>query len=713
MATLEEAKAELARRNALKAAQAGTALQGEARPSRPGIIEVEIAGGRIFEFPEGTDKATMSAAIQKRLALEEEARAVIARNMTPEEARVRAAARRRRLELEAQAQGAPKEPESSQLGAAVSSLGNGLSFGFMDNLAGALAVPLGGSTDEEGNVSMFDYSTPMAERYGSTVDRIRAQRDEYREDHPWTTIGGDIVGGTATSAAALPVRVGGGLMSAIANMGKVGAAEGAVVGVGNADGRDVLSEGLWGALMGGALGGAAPVAAKGLNAAGRAVVDPVAGMTNGLLGRASAARAARPVARAVERSGMSVDDIERSLADAARDGQSDFVLADALGHSGQRALAGVARQPGQGRTEVANLLEARQRAQGDRMGEFVNDALGVPDTAAQRRASMEASRSRRGNIAYEQARQSARPVNLNGALATIDKTLRRDPILGDSALSQGPLGNRLKALRDRMEKGGEQLIDFNTVMDIRTDLRRQMERNGDVASDLRPLYDQLTAALEASSGRFASANAAYRRSSSAIDAIDTGRAAGQSRTRVADVVPQYQNAPAPEQAAQRSGYGSFMLEGIENARPNINKADPFTTPRHRGLMEAMAADPAQWNRRLARETDMFETRRAALGGSQTADNIADGIDMDNAGIFAALAQNRLGEAIAQVARKGAAAASGMNEETRTLIARTLMSRDAQGALAPLLAEVRKDAQAARNIEAFLRHAGYATADQSK
>ena len=42
-----------------------------------------------------------------------------------------------------------------------------------------------------------------------------------------------------------------------------------------------------------------------------------------------------------------------------------------------------------------------------------------------------------------------------------------------------------------------------------------------------------------------------------------------------------------------------------------------------------------------------------------------------------------------------------------------MSRDAQGALAPLLAEVRKDAQAARNIEAFLRHAGYATADQSK
>jgi len=103
---------------------------------------------------------------------------------------------------------------------------------------------------------------------------------------------------------------------------------------------------------------------------------------------------------------------------------------------------------------------------------------------------------------------------------------------------------------------------------------------------------------------------------------------------------------------------------------------------------------------------MWETQNRALGGSRTADNLADQGAMDGmsgevmrAGKAAANLQ--FGDMVQRVAGALAPLVKGQNEPTRALIAQMLLSGNA-GALVPVIAQAGKSASMRRLLEAIIR-----------
>ena len=122
----------------------------------------------------------------------------------------------------------------------------------------------------------------------------------------------------------------------------------------------------------------------------------------------------------------------------------------------------------------------------------------------------------------------------------------------------------------------------------------------------------------------------------------------------------------------------------------------------------MTVDPDMYGRRLSRENDMWETQNRALGGSRTADNLEDisstgEIASGMGGAARSLANLQVGDALAKAGGALAPMAKGQNEATRELIARALMSKNPQEALAPALQQDMRSQSMRRILEALLRN----------
>ena len=602
---------------------------------------------------------------------------------------------------------------------------DGASFGFADNILGSMGAIGAGLQGQD-----------PAAAYDSNVAAARRDSAQARDTQPLAYGAGQIGGGTATSLAAFPSTAGGSALMSGAKMMGYGAAEGAMFGAGNADGVDVAQNAAKGAALGGGLGIAAPAVGVGLRGAGRMVADPIAGGIQAATNTASPARAARPLGRAMQRSGMSADDVARATSQAQSDGQGMFTVADALGQPGQRAMSGVARTPGAARKELSEFLDSRQQGQSERVSQFLTDSMGTRATSKQTRAALKDARGAQADINYPAARAGAGPVDVRSSLDVIDA--RIGGMQGSGVTGDG-IDGTLSRFRDRLaaqpgpDGVSRELSDFDRVLGVKQDLQDEIKkavRAGETnkARELGALEAELDSALEASSTGYRQANDSFRNASRTIDAVDAGEDAYRPRNRPGDVVPQYQalpgrqpgqapgtdlvpfgNAPqdlGDQRAAFRAGYSDPMLAKVESAAPGVNVARDLQSPKRTAELGAMSGNPQQLGRQVDRENTMFETRRQAVGGSQTADNLADQQDVSgNAGILANLFAGRLGQAGMQVTQKGANIATGQNEATQLLLARALMSRDPQAALAPLLREIGKDARSARNVEGLLRQIG--------
>lgn len=289
-------------------------------------------------------------------------------------------------------------------------------------------------------------------------------------------------------------------------------------------------------------------------------------------------------------------------------------------------------------------------------------------------------------------------MDLSDVLDTIDTLTKRNPILGDTALTKTEMGSRLAALRGRMQNGGQQLIDFDTVMNVKEDLGRQIgaitKRGEKVPVELAKVYGELDSALEGASAGYRTANDTFRQQSKVIDAIDRGKAATSGRTRAPDNIQAFNTLSPEEKATFRVGYADPLIARIEatSSSPTTNKARPLLTPKAEQEFPAFASPgkAPQLMDRIAREQRMFETLNHVRGGSQTADNLADvgeiaSVDPE---VMASLLSGRFGTAATQLAGKAKDALGGRNTATRDLIARTLLetrSPAARKALAEALA----------------------------
>ncbi len=154
-----------------------------------------------------------------------------------------------------------------------------------------------------------------------------------------------------------------------------------------------------------------------------------------------------------------------------------------------------------------------------------------------------------------------------------------------------------------------------------------------IQRQLIPIRDRLDDALASASNKYATARDTFRKDSKTMEAVDKGTTAASSRTRADDNIRQFSAMSPEEQAAFRAGYVDPQIARVEAASisPTTNKARPLMSEKTGMEFPAFAA-PGQANKlgdRVAREQRMFETSNAALGGSKTADNIADMEDMSN------------------------------------------------------------------------------------
>lgn len=531
---------------------------------------------------------------------------------------------------------------------------------------------------------------------------------------------GKLAGGVTSGLATAPIGgayVGGakGMAGLIGRSGLVGGIEGAIWGAGEGEGLagripPAVKSGALGALVGMAT---PPAVALGMKA-GRAGIDAAMGGVDAAINRGSKSRANRAIVDALRRSGVSADDAARSVARAAAEGQPEFRLMDAMGVSGQRLASGVTRAGGDGAEEIAQFLRQRQIDQGDRVSGFVQDAFGATNTAAKTTEELNAARKATNTKNYAAARANAGPVNLNDTIGSIDDLLKRNPIVGESGLASSEIGGRLESLRGRLTDGNEQLIDFDSVLNVKEDLGRvigRIKRSGDeVPYELSRVYGELDKALEASSDAYRAANDAAFAGRKVVGAVDEGAQMARPGTRATDNIDRFSAMTPEEQAAARVGYGDRALARIEsNAAPTADKSRPFRSTKAQAESGAMATDPELFSNRIAREGDMWETQNRALGGSRTADNLQDIRNTGPVGnIIRALrdvGNLQFGQAAQNVGAAVAPLATGRNEATRKLIAEALMSAQASNVLQPIEQMQAREAIIRRLLEGATRGGG--------
>ena len=577
----------------------------------------------------------------------------------------------------------------------------GMSLGFGDEYSGAVA----------GIKSMMGG--------GEYLPAYRAERDDARADmatiserYPNAATAGYLTGAAIPALTASPLATGESMLGTMGRSGLLGMTEGALQGAGNADGRGIVGETIKGGLIGLGAGIAAPAVIGAAALAKRGLFEGLPQM----FGKASQTKANRAIADALLRSGKTAPDIDALIATAAREGQPEFRLMDALGLPGQRAANGLTRAGGAPGDEVAEFLSTRQSGQGERVGSFVEDAFDVKGTtAAKTKDGLVTARGDAADVAYDAARGNAAPVDVRGALGVIDARIggmKGSGVAGDS------IDGKLAGYRDRLaaQPGPDgvmrELSDFDRVLGVKQAVQDDIGaavragRNNE-ARELGKLVKALDAALEGSSDMYRTANDGFRSASKVIDAVDEG-ALMATRGRAANNVPRFGAMAAAEQGAARTGYGDRLLSELENMKyPSTNRALITGSEKRTAEAAAMATDPQLYSSRIVRERTMWDTQDKALKGSQTANNQADMVAMDGISGEAmqagkAAANLQFGDMVQKVAGALGPILKGQNEPTRMLIAQALMSSNAGQVLAPAIAQATKSAGVRRILEALLR-----------
>ncbi|RWN47371.1 MAG: hypothetical protein EOS03_13575 [Mesorhizobium sp.] len=517
-------------------------------------------------------------------------------------------------------------------------------YGMLGSAGMGAADMAGMGFGDEAAAGLVSTIEKLPGRSGTTYDQalkdIRGDQQQAYDDNPKSYIAGmgaaGVAGGAAMARSGLSFGVraaeaGAPLLRIAAGGAADGSILGGLTGFGSGEGtQDRLTRSAIGTAAGGVVGGAAPLVVAGAANLLKPIVSPVMAR----LRPDSYANAA--LGEGIKRSGSSVDDIAQSLASAQADNQPVFTVADAMGHSGQRLLSTVTRNPNEARQMVVEALNARQAGQGRRVVNSLSEAFDAPDTAAQRTAALTGARDTEASQLYGQARQQANPVDISPAVTAIDQVLQpgvHSIARPNNQIANDSIEGALSRVRSMITDGRSNLTDFNAVFRAKLDLddmitKAENQGAGNRAHYLGNAQRVLDQTLADASAPYAAARDAFAAASRRIEAVGTGMTAAM-RGRAQDTTAVYQAMTPEEQAAFRVGYADPLIEqaqsaavGVDKSRPLISDATGMEFP----VVTAPGRGPRLWNQ-LGREKTMFETRNAATGGSRTADNLADAADM--------------------------------------------------------------------------------------
>lgn len=514
------------------------------------------------------------------------------------------------------------------------------------------------------------------EAYNYTKARENILLDEARDKGGALGVGMEVAGGFATGGEL--AKAGATFMPAnpatasvgqnIAGMVKDGIAYGAATGFGENEGTERLTGAAAGGAIGGFAGGVVGAAVPAAQAVGRNTLGWVGAV------RDPQGYAERQVARALMESGKQADDVAAAVA-AGRNAGQPFTVADALDNAGQRMLSTVARAPGEGRTATVNFLESRQAGQGRRVASALSEAFDAPASAMQARESLTAARRSAGNANYGQARDAAGTVDTSGAISKLEEIVRPGltNMIGKGSSDNSVYGT-LERVRRLLTNGKAQVRDFDRALLAKREMDAIIEKGGTPAALLRDARNALDDALAQSSAPYAAARDTYRQQSKVIDALDVGKQAA-TRGRTEDTTRSFAKLSAPEQQSFRTGYVDPLIEKAQGAAVGQNKAREFTSDALQAEIDAFAAPGKAQPLKdaLGRENKMFETRVQALGGSRTADNLADADALGvNPEIISNLASGNYLTAAKNIVARSSGTLSGNTAEVRNRIAKILL-----------------------------------------
>lgn len=544
-------------------------------------------------------------------------------------------------------------------------------------------------------------------------ENARAKLSAYSEANPKTATALRIAGGIngAIPMAAGGLSLGANAATAGQGLGRIalgsaadGAIAGAAAGFGAGSG---VEDRVTGAAKGGGIGllagGAVPYATAAAGTVASAVAAP-------LMARLRPdAYAARAIGDGLARSGSSADDVAAAMRAAGADGQDMFNVADAMGNAGQRMLSTVARTPNNERQAVIEALQQRQMGQGERLTNALSEGFDAPDTASQRIAALLAQRTASANANYGAARAGAGTVDPTAAIQSADDFLRpglAGRIMPETGIADDSIEAAVRRARGYLTDGDSILSDFNTALRSKQELDAMIEgAKPAVQRVLIPIRNNLDDALSTASPDYANARNVFRQQSGVIDAVDQGTAAASSRVRAGDSIPAFQAMSPEQQAAFRAGYVDPQIARIEAAgvAPTTNKARLLMTGKTEQEYPAFAAPGRgeQMGNRIAREQTMFATSNAALGGSKTADNLADAAEMSkfDPSVMTALFQGRPVQAVISAVTRALGEAQGLPPTVVERIAQVLMETRPDVAQQMLSAGAART-QASRNTQAL-------------
>lgn len=281
------------------------------------------------------------------------------------------------------------EEDSSGLQSAAIGVGQGLSFGFGDEISAGIRAGLGGFFEDEGR--------GLGERYKDALAGTRERLETARREDPWLTGIGEVAGGLATGGAGMARSLGTQAARQVAGrtMGQgikkaagTGAAMGAAAGWGYSDSDPIATTldaimdpgemteeqfgNVYGEFMGVAkdaaiggslgltLGGAIPAVGSALRVVGRAFGRLRPSVRQKLMTEDARREIAQAIENDARAKGLTVQQLTREMDDLG------LKVGD-LGPETQKLVEGVAQTSTVGGTNLRTTLAARNIGQVDRM----------------------------------------------------------------------------------------------------------------------------------------------------------------------------------------------------------------------------------------------------------------------------------------------------------------------------------------------------------
>jgi len=539
-------------------------------------------------------------------------------------------------------------------------IGLGTGLGWTDDVAAGISTPF----------KMIQHGTldiPEAYRYGrADIDLLQNATRENTKGF-WGTaaelagglIGaGGVLGGTRATAKTIPA-IPGVMSSKTIPAGAVnwglntakGAGLGAVAGAGEAESYEGIPRGL---MLGGVLGGAGaavlPAVAAGVGHGARILQAPRLRDPENI--------AIEQVAAAARAGGVTPQQIFERVRDANAAGQP-FTVADAIGKEGHRKLGGVYKGPGPHRETITETLTARDLNMPYRVIGKTDQTLGAHGTAEQASEALAQRAAAEAAPIYRQAEQHPSWSNrlqefldhpdMQQGLRHGYRLERRD------AVTEGRAFNPHDAMITDFNAAGDPIItgvpNMRTLDMAKRGLDHMIEqsmKDGRATVDTRSLTrfkNTMLAELDAINPTYAQGRRAYADPMQIRDAVQAGREMAAPGRRYQDTIQEFQGmrggepgGVAPqfsEQQGARIGYADKLAEQTQGGI-----LSPLLRARNtKGQQELEALsleqgprninprtgqpEPSMTRQFLNREETMKAGTNKILGGSDTAEKIAD------------------------------------------------------------------------------------------